>query len=52
MNFKERGITIGDLLLAFIFIISIFFIINRFKDDGKQTTFYKINNEISTYKDY
>ena len=36
MNFKERGITVGDLLLILIFVISTFFIINKVKDSDNQ----------------
>ena len=50
MNFKERGITVGDLLIIIIFIISTVFIINKVKDNEKQVKFYIPNNEISTNK--
>ena len=46
MNFKERGITIGDLLLIIIFIISTFFIISKVRDNEKQTSYYVIPYEI------
>ena len=46
MNFKERGITVGDLLLIIIFIISTFFIISKVKDNEKQTSYYIIPYEI------
>ena len=39
MNLKERGITVGDLLLILIFVISTVFIINKFKDSDNQTYF-------------
>ena len=39
MNLKERGITVGDLLLILIFVISTVFIINKFKDSDKQAHF-------------
>ena len=39
MNLKERGVTVGDLLLILIFVISTVFIINKFKDSDKQTYF-------------
>ena len=48
MNFKERGITVGDLLIILIFIISTVVIINKFKDSDKQTYFYISPNEISS----
>ena len=46
MNFKERGITVGDLLLIIIFIVSTFFIISKVKDNEKQTSSYIIPYEI------
>ena len=48
MNFKERGLTVGDLLIILIFIISAVFIINKFRDNDKQTNFYMSPNEIIT----
>ena len=50
MNLKERGITVGDLLMIIFFILTIFFIINKVKDDKTQTNFYNLPNEITTYK--
>tara|TARA_Y200000002_G_C22493653_1_gene584103 strand:+ start:284 stop:433 length:150 start_codon:yes stop_codon:yes gene_type:complete len=35
MNFKERGITIGDLLIILIIVISTIFIIDRAKESDK-----------------
>tara|TARA_Y100000991_G_C21854616_1_gene298193 strand:- start:594 stop:749 length:156 start_codon:yes stop_codon:yes gene_type:complete len=40
MNLKERGITVGDLLIIFIFIISAVFIINKVKENDKQVILY------------
>ena len=48
MNLKERGITVGDLLLILIFVISTVFIINKFKDSDKQTYFETAPMEILT----
>ena len=36
MNFKERGITVGDLVILLIFIIFSFFIIDKIKDSKTQ----------------
>ena len=47
MNFKERGLTVGDLLIILIFIISTVFIVNKFRDGDKQTFFYMSPNEIT-----
>ena len=50
MNLKERGITIGDLLLIIIFVISTVFIINKVKDSDKQTHFQIVPIETLTAK--
>ena len=50
MNLKERGVTVGDLLLILIFVISTVFIINKFKDSDKQTYFETAPMEILTAK--
>ena len=39
MNLKERGLTVGDLMIILIFVISTVFIINKVKDSDKQTYF-------------
>ena len=46
MKLKERGITVGDLFLIMIFIISIFFIINKVKDSNKQSYLHVDSKEI------
>ena len=50
MNLKERGVTVGDLLLIIIFVISTIFIINKFKESDKQTYFETTPIEIFTAK--
>ena len=50
MNLKERGITVGDLLLFLIFVISTVFIINKFKDNDKQAYYETAPIEILTAK--
>ena len=40
MNLKERGVTVGDLLIISVIIISTIFIINKLKDSDKQTNYY------------
>tara|TARA_Y100000991_G_scaffold187596_1_gene152660 strand:- start:493 stop:672 length:180 start_codon:yes stop_codon:yes gene_type:complete len=50
MNLKERGITVGDLILILIFVISTVFISNKFKDGEKQSYFKISSNEILTAK--
>ena len=48
MNIKERGLTVGDLIIILIFVISTVFIINKVKDSDKQTYFQVAPNEIMT----
>ena len=52
MNFKERGITVGDLTILLIVIIISFFIIDKIKEPKTQkqiTNLYQleIKNNIS-----
>ena len=44
MNLKERGITVGDLLIIIIIIITSTVLIKSFSKD-KKTTFNYINQE-------
>ena len=37
MNFKERGITIGDLILLFIITLTTLLVVKSFKTDKKPT---------------
>ena len=48
MNLKERGVTVGDLLITIIIIISSIFIISKINDNDKKTYFYINSNGIST----
>ena len=48
MNLKERGITVGDLLIILIIIISTILIKSLSKD--KKTTLYYSNPEQVSYK--
>ena len=50
MNLKERGITVGDLLLILIFVISAIFIINKVKDSDNKAYIHIAPNEITTTK--
>ena len=36
MNFRERGVTVGDLIILLIVILFSFFIINKTKDSKTQ----------------
>ena len=48
MNLKERGVTVGDLLIISIIIISTIFVVNKFKDNEKQSQFYQNLEVISS----
>ena len=49
MNLKERGITVGDLLIIFIIIITSTILI-KFLNKDKKTTLNYINQEEVSYK--
>ena len=49
MNLKERGITVGDLLIILIIIITSTILIKSISKD-KKTTFNYINQEEVSYK--
>ena len=49
MNLKERGITVGDLLIILIIIITSTILIKSFSKD-KETTYNHSNQEQVTYK--
>ena len=45
MNFKERGFTVGDLIILLIVISFSFFIVNKIKDSKTQkqmTNLYRL----------
>tara|TARA_A100000164_G_C21619211_1_gene635762 strand:+ start:419 stop:577 length:159 start_codon:yes stop_codon:yes gene_type:complete len=50
MNLKERGITVGDLLLILIFVISTVFIINKIKESDREAYFKLAPNEMLSAK--
>ena len=50
MNLKERGITVGDLLIIIIIIITSTILIKSFSKDKKTTLNYS-NQEQVSYKD-
>ena len=50
MNLKERGITVGDLTLIAIFVISTVVIVNKVKDTDKQSYYQIAPTEILTAK--
>ena len=49
MNLKDRGITIGDLLIILLIIISTTFLLKKLNKD-KQTNLNSINYEILSLK--
>ena len=49
MNLKERGITVGDLLIILIIIITTTILVKTFNKE-KKTTFNHINQENVSYK--
>ena len=49
MNLKERGITVGDLLIIFIIVITSTILIKSFGKD-KKTTLNCSNQEKISYK--
>ena len=50
MNLKERGITVGDLMLILIFAISTLFIINNIEESEKQSYLQLAPNKIMLLK--
>ena len=48
MNFKERGFTVGDLLVMSIIVLSTIIVLNKVKDSDKQSYRYIKYHEIST----
>ena len=51
MNLKERGITVGDLLIVLIIITSTIFI-KSFSKDKKTTLNYSNQEQVSYEKNY
>ena len=52
MNFKERGITVGDLLIILIIIITSTIIIKSFSKDKKTALNYSNKENISYMQNY
>ena len=48
MNLKERGVTVGDLLIIFLLVLSTLFITNKVKEKNKQTNLHVTPNKIIT----
>ena len=52
MNLKDRGITVGDLLIILIIIITSTILIKAFNKEKKTTLFFRNQGEISYQKPY
>ena len=52
MNLKERGITVGDLLIIIIIMITSTILIKSFSKDKKTTLYYGNQEQVSYKKDY
>ena len=52
MNLKGRGITVGDLLIVIIIIITSTILIKSFSKDKKTTLNYNIQEQVSYEENY
>ena len=52
MNLKERGITVGDLLIILVIIITSTILIKSFSKDKKTTLNYSNQDNVSYKKTY
>ena len=52
MNLKERGITVGDLLIILILIITSTILIKSFSKDKKTTLNYSNQQQVSYKENY
>ncbi len=52
MNLKERGITVGDLLIILIIIITSTTLIKSLRKDKKTTLNYSNQEQVSYNKNY
>ena len=52
MNLKERGITVGDLLIMLLIIIISTILIKSFSKDKKTTLNYSNQEQVSSQKNY
>ena len=52
MNLKERGITVGDILIMLIIVITSTMIIKSFSKDKKTTHNYSNQEQVSYKKNY
>ncbi len=52
MNLKERGITVGDLLIILVIIITSTILIKSFSKNKKTTLNYSNQEQVSHNKNY
>ena len=52
MNLKERGITVGDLLIILIIMITSTILIKSYSKDKKTTLNYSNQDQVTYNKDY
>ena len=52
MNLKKRGITVGDLLIILIIIITSTILIKSFSKDKKTTLNYSNQQQVTYMKNY
>ena len=52
MNLKERGITVGDLLIVLIIIITSTILIKSFSKDKKTTLNFSNQEQVAYKKNY
>ena len=52
MNLKERGITVGDLLIILIVVITSTILIKSFSKDKKTTYNYSNQEQVNYKKNY
>ena len=50
MNLKERGITIGDLLIIFIIILTTTILVKSYNKDKKTTLNHRLQEQVSYEK--
>ena len=52
MNLKERGITVGDLLIIFLIILTTTILVKTFNKDKKTTLNYSNQEQVSYKENY
>ena len=52
MNLKERGITVGDLFIILIIILTTTILVKSYNKDKKTTLNYRLQEQVSYEKTY